>query len=58
MCHRAWLSKCHDPESGQIGQYDENVVHILSLLLPKEFLSLVCIRKKNANQSNYFDDFV
>lgn len=58
VCHRAWLSKCHDPESAQIGQYNENVVHILSLLLPKEFLSLVCIRKKRANQSNYFDDFV
>lgn len=46
------------PESGQTGQYNENVVYILSLLLPKEFLSLACIRKKKGNQSNYFDDFV
>lgn len=52
------FSKCHDPESGQTGQYNENVVYILSLLLPKEFLSLACIRKKKGNQSNYFDDFV
>lgn len=58
MCHRAWLSKCHDPESGQTGQYNENVVHILSLLLPKEFFSLACTRKKNANQSNCFNDFI
>lgn len=57
MCHRAWLSKCHDPESGQTGQYNENVVYIFSLLLPKEILSLARIRKKKGNQSNYFDDF-